>query len=58
MNFPLHGGYYEVVESAHTKEGAVNYLHCVKARIQKERESEAAAKERSKKSGVVYEDVI
>jgi hypothetical protein len=41
-----------------TKEEAIAYLNKKKAQRKAERESEAAAKERSKKSGVVYEDVI
>ena len=41
-----------------TKTSAVEYFIKLKAERKTAQESEVAAKERSKKSGVVYEDVI
>jgi hypothetical protein len=41
-----------------SQEKAVAYLNLVKEQCQKDRKREAASKERAKKSGVVYEDVI
>jgi hypothetical protein len=41
-----------------TQSGAVDNLTRIKVERQADRKKEAAAKERSKKSGVVYEDVI
>ena len=50
--------HYLVDVGFETKNNAIKYLTMKKIEYQKEKEREAAARERDKKSGVVYEDVI
>ena len=50
-------GYYFIRECS-AKEDAIAFLNAQRTNRKVDREREAAAKERSKKSGVVYEEVI
>ena len=51
-------GVYYSNRECQTKEDAIAFLKIQKTNRKIDQEREAAAKERSKKSGVVYEDVI